>query len=52
MSVAPKPADAPQPTAAAGRLQGALDMVRTDRIGGWAIDRRQPRRRRWRWSLP
>ena len=43
MSVQSRPADAPAAVAVvgpgAGRLHGALDMVRADRIGGWAIDR-------------
>ena len=28
-----------RPAVVAGHVQGALDMVRPDRIGGWAIDR-------------
>jgi hypothetical protein len=45
MSVEPKTADGASPEvmppaiAAAGRIHGALDMLRPDRIGGWAIDR-------------
>jgi hypothetical protein len=45
MSVQPSPADGAVPEvmtpapAMAGRIHGALDMVRADRIGGWAIDR-------------
>ena len=33
------PLDKSTPLAVAGRLHGALDMVRADRIGGWAVDR-------------
>ena len=43
MPAQPKPADAaPADARSRGRprVHGALDMVRPDRIGGWAIDRR------------
>ena len=42
MSIAPEPLDhaAPVPAAAVGpRLYGVVDVVRPDRIAGWAIDR-------------
>ena len=42
MPVQPTSPETPTPVVVdpgAGRLHGALDMVRADRIGGWAIDR-------------
>ena len=35
----PVPAPSAVVPVPAGRIQGALDMVRPDRIGGWALDR-------------
>jgi hypothetical protein len=39
MPAQPTSPETPTPVVVTGRLHGALDMVRADRIGGWAIDR-------------